>query len=201
MPGVGQQRQRIGQDAVSRLDDDKAGIEKNADCKRLAEVLRRMRMTVIVRMIMVVRVFEVAMIGHGDLPQYLPSKMKAPPRHGTIPLGITQRFRIHVLDRLAGRIDPGVVHQDGRHARLALHILDQLRHLLQFAHVQLVDGGIAPGRFDSLRGAFGALPVMQSGNDDIGTFLSEGDRCHQANTRIGNSNERQFTLQSLPAHD
>ena len=57
--GVGQQRHRVGEEAVDCLDRKKAEVERDSDGERSAEIARRMRMAVRVYVGVAVR-----MVGH-----------------------------------------------------------------------------------------------------------------------------------------
>ena len=57
--GVGQQRHRVGKEAVDCLDRKKAEVERDSDGERSAEIARRMRMAVRVHVGVAVR-----MVGH-----------------------------------------------------------------------------------------------------------------------------------------
>jgi hypothetical protein len=58
---IGQQRRRVGDHAIAGLDDDKGGVERDADREGAAEIRRRMIVSVALAVTMIM-IMAVAMI-------------------------------------------------------------------------------------------------------------------------------------------
>ena len=62
MAGIGQERERVRQQAIGELGDDEAAVEDDPDCKGGAEIFRGVTMTMAMTMTMSVPVMPVSMV-------------------------------------------------------------------------------------------------------------------------------------------